>query len=52
MQKARQSPSWEREYNLKFGSMIGDVFSQNMIELAVNQRGRTYDPAPVIRVTC
>ena len=41
--KARQSPSFEREYDLKYTGKIGNVFHTTEIDEAV-ARGETYDP--------
>src|ERR671933_2713790 len=41
--KAKQSPSFEREYNLKYLGRIGNVFHTKDIEAAL-ERGRKYNP--------
>jgi hypothetical protein len=41
--KAKQSPSFEREYNLKYLGKIGNVFHTKDIE-AASEKGRKYDP--------
>ncbi|MFL6361767.1 MAG: hypothetical protein ACJ72V_20830, partial [Nitrososphaeraceae archaeon] len=41
--KAKQSPSFEREYNLKYLGRIGNIFHTKDIEAAV-EKGRKYDP--------
>jgi hypothetical protein len=41
--KAKQSPSFEREYNLKYLGKIGNVFHTKDIEAAI-EKGRKYDP--------
>jgi hypothetical protein len=41
--KAKQSPSFEREYNLKYLRRIGNVFHTKNIEAAI-ERGRKYNP--------
>jgi hypothetical protein len=41
--KAKTSPSFEREYNLKYLGLIGNVFHYQDIEAALD-RGSTYDP--------
>jgi hypothetical protein len=41
--KAKQSPSFEREYNLKYLGRIGNVFHTKDIE-AVIEKGRKYNP--------
>ncbi len=40
---ARQSPSFEREYNLKYLGLIGNVFHTKDIETAI-ERGNNYNP--------
>ncbi len=40
---AKQSPSFEREYNLKYLGKIGNVFHTKDIEAAI-EKGRKYDP--------
>ena len=46
--KARQSPSFEREYDLKYAGKIGNVFHITEIDEAV-ARGETYDPKKTSR---
>jgi hypothetical protein len=41
--QAKQSPSFEREYNLKYLGRIGNVFHTKDIEAAI-EKGRKYDP--------
>jgi hypothetical protein len=41
--KAKQSPSFEREYNLKYLGLIGNVFHTADIERAI-EKGRLYNP--------
>jgi hypothetical protein len=41
--KAKQSPSFEREYNLKYLGRIGNVFHTKDIEAAI-EKGRKYKP--------
>lgn len=41
--KARQSPSFEREYNLKYLGLIGNIFHTKDIEAAI-EKGRKYNP--------
>jgi hypothetical protein len=41
--KAKRSPSFEREYNLKYLGMIGNVFHTKDIEAAI-EKGKLYDP--------
>jgi hypothetical protein len=41
--RARQSPAFEREYNLKYLGLIGNVFRTKDIDAAV-ERGKLYDP--------
>jgi hypothetical protein len=43
IKKAKQSPSFEREYNLKYLGKIGNVFHTKDIEAAL-EKGRKYDP--------
>ena len=46
IEKAKQSPAFEREYNLKYLGRIGNVFHTKDIEAAI-EKGRKYDPAVV-----
>jgi hypothetical protein len=41
--RAKQSPSFEREYNLKYLGKIGNVFHTKDIEAAI-EKGRKYNP--------
>jgi hypothetical protein len=43
MERAKQSPSFEREYNLKYLGKIGNVFHAKDIVAAID-KGRKYDP--------
>jgi hypothetical protein len=43
IEKAKQSPSFEREYNLKYLGKIGNVFHTKDIEAAI-VKGRKYNP--------
>ena len=43
IEKAKQSPSFEREYNLKYLWKIGNVFHVKDIQAAI-EKGRKYDP--------
>jgi hypothetical protein len=43
IEKAKQSPSFEREYNLKYLAKIGNVFHTKDIEAAI-EKGRKYNP--------
>jgi hypothetical protein len=43
IEKAKQSPSFEREYNLKYLGKIGNVFHTKDIEAAI-EKGKLYDP--------
>jgi hypothetical protein len=45
IEKAKQSPSFEREYNLKYLGRIGNVFHTKDIEAAI-ELGKRYDPNP------
>ena len=48
IEKAKASPSFEREYNLKYLGLIGNVFHTKDIDAAV-QRGKQYNPdSPVM----
>jgi hypothetical protein len=49
IEKAKQSPSFEREYNLKYLGRIGNVFHTKDIEAAI-EKGRKYDPDTFNRV--
>lgn len=44
IEKAKQSPSFERKYNLKYLGKIGNVFHTKDIEAAI-EKGRNYNPA-------
>src|ERR671932_623569 len=50
IEKAKQSPSFEREYNLKYLGRIGNVFHTNDIEAAI-EKGRKYNPDIIIPFT-
>jgi hypothetical protein len=43
IEKAKASPSFEREYNLKYLGRIGNVFHSKDIEAAI-EKGRKYNP--------
>jgi Terminase RNaseH-like domain len=43
IERAKQSPSFEREYNLKYLGRIGNVFHTKDIEAAI-EKGRKYSP--------
>jgi hypothetical protein len=43
IEQAKQSPSFEREYNLKYLGRIGNVFHTKDIEAAIG-KGRKYNP--------
>jgi hypothetical protein len=45
IEKAKASPSFEREYNLKYLGKIGNVFHTKDIEAAI-EKGKLYDPNP------
>jgi hypothetical protein len=45
--RAKQSPSFEREYNLKYLGRIGNVFHTKDIEAAI-EKGRKYNPDNII----
>jgi hypothetical protein len=44
IEKARASPSFYREYDLKYLGKIGNVFNPSVIEKGI-EKGRTYDPS-------
>jgi hypothetical protein len=46
IEKAKQSPSFERGYNLKYLGIIGNVFHTKDIEAAI-EKGRKYSPDAV-----
>ena len=50
IQKAKASPSFEREYNLKYLGKIGNVFHTKDIEAAI-EKGRKYNPDVIIPFT-
>jgi hypothetical protein len=43
IEQAKQSPAFEREYNLKYLGRIGNVFSTKAIDAAI-EKGKLYDP--------
>ena len=43
IEKAKQSPSFEREYNLKYLGRIGNVFHTRDIDAAI-EKGNRYEP--------
>jgi hypothetical protein len=47
IQQAMRSPSWEREYNLAYRGVEGNVFSNAIIDRAL-QLGNTYNPDAII----
>jgi hypothetical protein len=47
IEKAKQSSSFEREYNLKYLGKIGNVFHTKDIEAAI-EKGRKYNPDVII----
>ncbi|MFL6471450.1 MAG: hypothetical protein ACJ71H_11435 [Nitrososphaeraceae archaeon] len=50
IEKAKQSPSFEREYNLKYLGKIGNVFHTKDIEAAI-EKGQKYNPDNIIPFT-
>ena len=50
IEKAKASPSFEREYNLKYLGRIGNVFHTKDIEAAI-EKGRKYNPDNIIPFT-
>jgi hypothetical protein len=51
IEKAKASPSFEREYNLKYLGRIGNVFHAKDIEAAI-EKGRKYDPDTFNNIYC
>jgi hypothetical protein len=47
IEKAKQSPSFEREYNLKYLGKIGNMFNTKDIEAAI-EKGRKYNPDVIV----
>ena len=47
LEKAKRSPSFEREYDLKYTGKIGNVFHTNEIEAAI-LKGSKYDPEKTV----
>jgi hypothetical protein len=43
IERAKQSPSFEREYNLKYLGQIGNIFHSQNIDAAIT-KGKLYDP--------
>jgi hypothetical protein len=50
IEKAKASPSFEREYNLKYLGRIGNVFHTKDIEAAI-EKGRKYNPDIIVPFT-
>ncbi|MFL6384337.1 MAG: DEAD/DEAH box helicase family protein [Nitrososphaeraceae archaeon] len=50
IEKAKQSPSFEREYNLKYLGRRGNVFHTKDIEAAI-EKGRKYNPDIIVPFT-
>jgi hypothetical protein len=50
IEKAKQSPSFEREYNLKYLGKIGNVFHTKDIEEAI-EKGRKYNQMISFHIT-
>jgi hypothetical protein len=50
IEKAKISPSFEREYNLKYLGLIGNVFHTKDIDAAI-QRGKEYDPDSIVKMS-
>lgn len=48
IEKAKESPGFEREYNLKYLGKVGNVFSQTMINNAI-ELGERYKNEPIIQ---
>jgi hypothetical protein len=49
IEKVKTSPSFEREYNLKYLGLIGNVFHTKDIDAAIH-RGKQYDPDLAIKM--
>ena len=49
IEKVKASPSFEREYNLKYLGLIGNVFHTKDIDVAI-QRGMEYDPDTPVKM--
>jgi hypothetical protein len=49
IEKTKTSPSFEREYNLKYLGLIGNVFHTTYIDAAI-QRGKEYDPDTPVKM--
>ncbi|MGC1131526.1 MAG: hypothetical protein WA941_01785 [Nitrososphaeraceae archaeon] len=47
---AKRSPSFEREYNLKYLGLIGNVIHTKDIEAAI-EKGRSYDPDSPVKMS-
>ena len=43
IERAKQSPSFDREYDLKYLGKVGNLYSQLSIQNAI-ERGKNYDP--------
>ena len=50
IEKAKVSPSFEREYNLKYLGGIGNVFHTKDIDAAI-EKGKLYDPASPVAMS-
>ncbi len=50
IERAKQSPAFEREYDLKYLGKIGNLYSQLSIDNAI-ERGRVYDPDSINLLT-
>jgi hypothetical protein len=50
IEKVKISPSFEREYNLKYLGRIGNVFHTKDIDAAI-QRGKGYDPDSIVNMS-
>jgi hypothetical protein len=47
IRKARASPSFDREYDLKYAGKIGNIFHARDIDAAI-ELGRQYDPGEIM----
>ena len=50
IEKAKISPSFEREYNLKYLGGIGNVFHTKDIDVAI-EKGKLYEPASPVAMS-
>jgi hypothetical protein len=48
--RAKQSPSFEREYDLKFGYGLGNVFIPQEIDAVITDKEIKYNPASIVSI--